>query len=176
MPDGFSPYSVRIVLAPLSVICSMCSSCKTVSRSTMTLLRSMGLPRPYPRRRNPRPTSSTRAASIRPTAFQIGLVTFTSSARSILFRGSADPPRNRWPQRGRDGKLLLTVDVGIHHVVDVRCKFDPRTLERNDTRRIEFRTVGMHALSKKTPGRRCSCDTMTRSAPLMTRNVPRSVI
>ena len=51
-------------------------------------------------------------------------------------------------QRG-DGKLLLTVDVGIHHVVDVRCKFDPRTLERNDTRRIELRAVGVHALSEE---------------------------
>ena len=53
------------------------------------------------------------------------------------------------PQKGRDGQLLLAVDVGVHHVVDVRGELDPRPLEGDDTRRIEFRTVGMHALSEE---------------------------
>ena len=52
-------------------------------------------------------------------------------------------------QQRRDGELLLAVDVGVHHVVDVRGELDPRPLEGDDTRRIEFRTVGMHALSEE---------------------------
>ena len=51
-------------------------------------------------------------------------------------------------QRGY-GQLLLTVDVGIHHVVDVGSELNPRTFEGDDTRRIEHRSVGMHALSEE---------------------------
>ena len=51
-------------------------------------------------------------------------------------------------QRG-DGQLLLTVDVGVHHVVDVRSELDPRTFERNDSRRVELGAVGVHALSEE---------------------------
>ncbi|CDC97774.1 uncharacterized protein BN576_00509 [Alistipes sp. CAG:268] len=51
-------------------------------------------------------------------------------------------------QRG-DGQLLLTVDVGIHHVVDVRSELYPRTLEGDDTRRIELGAIGVHALSEE---------------------------
>ena len=53
------------------------------------------------------------------------------------------------PQKRGDGELLFAVDVGVHHVVDVRGELDPRPLEGDDTRRIEFRTVGMHALSEE---------------------------
>ena len=68
-----------------------------------------------------------------------------------------------------NGQFLLTVDVGIHHIVDVSCKLDPRTAERDDTGRVEFGTVGVGALSEETPGERWSCETTTRSAPLMTK-------
>ena len=52
-------------------------------------------------------------------------------------------------QQRRDGQLLLAVDVGIHHVVDVRSELYPRPLEGNDARRIEFCAVGVHALSEE---------------------------
>ena len=51
------------------------------------------------------------------------------------------------------GQLLLTVDVSIHHIVDVRCELNPRTLERNDTSRVELRTVGVSALTEEYTGR-----------------------
>ena len=35
-------------------------------------------------------------------------------------------------EQGGERELLLPVDVGVHHIVDVRGKFDPGTLERND--------------------------------------------
>ena len=52
-------------------------------------------------------------------------------------------------QQRSDGQLLFTVDVGIHHVVDVRSELYPRALEGDDTRRIEFRAVGVHALAEE---------------------------
>ena len=48
-------------------------------------------------------------------------------------------------ERGH-GQLLLPVDVGVHHVVDVRRELDPGTLERDDAGGIELRSVGVHAL------------------------------
>ena len=36
-------------------------------------------------------------------------------------------------QQGRNGQLFLTVDVRVHHVVDVGSELDPRSLERDDT-------------------------------------------
>ena len=48
-------------------------------------------------------------------------------------------------QQSSYGQLFLTVDVSIHHIVDVRSKFDPRTLERDDTCRIKLRTVSVDA-------------------------------
>ena len=55
-------------------------------------------------------------------------------------------------QKGGYGQLLLAVNVGIHHVIDVRGKFYPRTLERDDTCRVEQRTVGMYVLSEEYAG------------------------
>ena len=46
-------------------------------------------------------------------------------------------------------KFLLSVNVGIHHIVDIRSKFYPRTLERNDTGRIQHGTIGMNTLTKE---------------------------
>ena len=56
-------------------------------------------------------------------------------------------------QQGRHRELLLTVDVGIHDIVDVRSELDPRALERNDTCRVELRAVGVRARAKEHPGR-----------------------
>ena len=53
----------------------------------------------------------------------------------------------------RNRQLLLTVDVGIHHVVDVGGKLNPRTLERDDAGRVEQRAVGVDILSEEHAGR-----------------------
>ena len=45
-----------------------------------------------------------------------------------------------------DRQLLLTVDVGVHHVVDVRRELYPGALERNNPGRIELGSVGMKSL------------------------------
>ena len=55
-------------------------------------------------------------------------------------------------QQSGDGQLLLTVDVGIHHVVDVRGKLNPATLEGDDTGRVELRTVGMDTAAEEDTG------------------------
>ena len=46
-------------------------------------------------------------------------------------------------------QFFLAVDVGIHHIIYIRCKFNPRTAERNNARRIQFCTVGMNARTKE---------------------------
>ena len=46
-------------------------------------------------------------------------------------------------------QFLLTVDVGVHHIVDVCCKLYPRALERNYTRTVERSTVGMNTLTEE---------------------------
>ena len=56
-------------------------------------------------------------------------------------------------QQSSYGQLLLTVDVGIHHVVDVGCELDPASAEGDDTRRIQLCTVCMGALSEEHTGR-----------------------
>ncbi len=52
-------------------------------------------------------------------------------------------------QQRSDGQLLFTIDVSIHHVIDVRSELDPRSLERDDTRGIELGAVGVHALPEE---------------------------
>ena len=51
-------------------------------------------------------------------------------------------------QRG-DRKLLLPVDVRIHHAVDVGRKFNPAALERDDPRAIQLGAIGMAALAEE---------------------------
>ena len=46
-------------------------------------------------------------------------------------------------------QLLLTIDISIHHIVDVGSKLDPRTLERNNTCGIQQRTVSMYTLAEE---------------------------
>ena len=55
-------------------------------------------------------------------------------------------------KQSRDGQFLLTVDVSIHDIVDVGRKLHPRTLERNDTGRIQHSAVGMLALAEENTG------------------------
>ena len=51
-------------------------------------------------------------------------------------------------QRG-DGKLLLPVDVRVHHAVDVGGEFNPAALERNDPRAVQLGPVGVAALAEE---------------------------
>ena len=51
------------------------------------------------------------------------------------------------------GKLLLAVDIGIHHVVDVGGELNPRPTERNDTSRIKLGTISMGTLPEEHAGR-----------------------
>ena len=46
-------------------------------------------------------------------------------------------------------QLLLTVDVSEHDIVDVSCELNPRTLEWNDTCRIEHSTISMGTLTEE---------------------------
>ena len=52
-------------------------------------------------------------------------------------------------QKSGHGQLLLAVDVGIHHVVDVSGELDPAAAERDNTRTVELCSVGMSALSEE---------------------------
>ena len=52
-------------------------------------------------------------------------------------------------QQGGNGQFLLTVDICVHHIVDVCSKFDPASLERDDTCGVELGAVGVQALSKE---------------------------
>ena len=56
-------------------------------------------------------------------------------------------------EQSGDRQFLLAVDVCIHHVVDVGCKLDPASFERNDTGRVELGAVGVQILSEKYAGR-----------------------
>ena len=49
----------------------------------------------------------------------------------------------------RDGQLLLTVDVRIHDVVDVRCELNPASLEGDDAGRVEQRAIGMNTAAEE---------------------------
>ena len=56
-------------------------------------------------------------------------------------------------KKGSDRQFLFAVDVGIHDIVDVSCKLDPASFERDDTGRVKFRAVGMEALAEEDTGR-----------------------
>ena len=65
----------------------------------------------------------------------------TETVQDVLIRAIADST-----QKGGDRQLLLTVDVGVHHVVDVRGELDPGALERDNAGAVELGAVGVHAL------------------------------
>ena len=46
-------------------------------------------------------------------------------------------------------QFLLTVDVSIHDLVDIRSELDPRTAERDNTRRIELGSVRVHRCAEE---------------------------
>ena len=50
-------------------------------------------------------------------------------------------------------EFFLTVNIGIHDIVDVRSKFHPRTFERYYPGTVYFSTVGVYALAKEYAGR-----------------------
>ncbi len=52
-------------------------------------------------------------------------------------------------QKGRHREFLLTVDVGIHDIIDVSGKLDPAAAEGDDTGAVELGAVGMRALSEE---------------------------
>ena len=64
--------------------------------------------------------------------------------KDVLIRLKADSAK----QRG-DGEFLLAVDVGIHDIVDVRSKLNPRAFERDNTSGIKRRAIGMDTLSEE---------------------------
>ena len=55
-------------------------------------------------------------------------------------------------QQCRHGQLFLSVDVRVHHAVDVGREFNPRTLERNDSRAVQLGTVRVAALTEEHTG------------------------
>src|SRR5699024_6832890 len=57
------------------------------------------------------------------------------------------------PEKRGYRQFLLTIDIGIHHTVDIRSKFNPRSFKGNNPGRIEFRSVGVERLSKENAGR-----------------------
>ncbi len=52
-------------------------------------------------------------------------------------------------QKSSYRQFLLTVDIRIHHIVDVCCEFDPRALEWDNTSRVKFCTVSMYTLTEE---------------------------
>ena len=56
-------------------------------------------------------------------------------------------------QQCRYRQFLLTIDVSVHHVVDVGGELNPRTLERDDTGRVKQRSVSMYVLTEEYAGR-----------------------
>ena len=52
-------------------------------------------------------------------------------------------------QQSGHGKLLLPVDVRVHHTVDVGGEFNPASLKWNDSRAVELRAIGVTALAEE---------------------------
>ena len=52
-------------------------------------------------------------------------------------------------KKSRYRQFLLTVDISIHHIVDICGKLYPRAFERYDSRRIKHCAVCMHTLSEE---------------------------
>ena len=63
----------------------------------------------------------------------------TETIQNILIRLVTNGTQQR-----RYGQFLLTVDISIHHIVDVGGKLYPRTAERYDTGRIKLGAVRVH--------------------------------
>ncbi len=53
------------------------------------------------------------------------------------------------PQQSCYRQFLLSVDISIHHCINIGSKFYPSALERDNSCRIQFGTVGMHRLAEE---------------------------
>ena len=52
-------------------------------------------------------------------------------------------------QKSSYRQFLFTVDVSVHHIVDVRSELDPWPLERDNTCGVQLRSVCVRALSEE---------------------------
>ena len=100
----------------------------------------------HPSRKN---TSSQFAADV---LLQVGAVDLHLVSQVEDFQNLLVGLESDGTQQGGNGLFLLSVDVGIHHVVDVGSELDPRTLEGDDTCRVELRTIGVHTLTEEYTG------------------------
>ena len=64
--------------------------------------------------------------------------------QDILIRLKSDSTQQRSHRQ-----LFLPVNVSVHHIIDVRSKFNPRAFKRNNSGRIKFGTIRMNTLSEK---------------------------
>ena len=80
---------------------------------------------------------------------EVGLVDLylfgkTENFNDVLIAFEADGT-----QESGHGEFLLAVDIGVHDIVDVSGKFDPRAAERYDTGRIKLGAVGVGGLAEE---------------------------
>ena len=166
-----------MLCAPQSIICCICSSVITVSRSSMTSLRSIETTSPVSSStKSSTQLFNTRAATLRPTHFfKFVLFTLTSSARLNISRILLSLSKPKARSKVVTGSfflrsiyaymtLLMSVANSIHEPL-------------NGIIRAEYSCVPLVCTlePKNTPGDLCNCETTTRSAPLIT-NVPLSVM
>ncbi|CDA21461.1 uncharacterized protein BN496_01375 [Bacteroides sp. CAG:144] len=85
--------------------------------------------------------------------FEVGLRNFHLFGQTEDFENVFIAFETYGTQQCRYGQFLLTIDIGIHHIVDVGSELYPRTFERNDSRRIKFRSVSVDTLSEEHAGR-----------------------
>ena len=81
--------------------------------------------------------------------FQVRLVNLNFLCQSENFDDVLIAVKTDSTQQCSYGQFFLTVDVSIHHVVDVCSKFNPGTSERNDTCGIQLCSVSVSALSEE---------------------------
>jgi hypothetical protein len=85
-------------------------------------------------------------------------------------RGSARVHADRL-QQDRDRHLAAAVDAEIQVVLRIELEVEPRAavgMIRAENSSLPELWVLPRSCSKNTPGERCSCETITRSVPLMT--------
>ena len=85
--------------------------------------------------------------------FQVGFICFDflhqlEQIENLIIRRIAQCAQER-----RHREFLLAIDVGIHHVVDVRGEFNPRPAEGDDAGRIHQRPVWMNGFAEEHAGR-----------------------
>ncbi len=83
-------------------------------------------------------------ASLQRLAVDLHLLSQVEAVEDVLVGLETDSAEKRGHRQ-----LLLTVDVSVHHLVDIRSELNPRSAEGDDTRRIELRAVGVHARAEE---------------------------